>query len=80
MSETKAVAAAQVAVRLDTSKCRAYGICVGIMPDVFDLPKGSPVAVLLKDVADGEDLTDLEEAVFNCPASAISLARQEDHE
>ncbi|WP_221934737.1 ferredoxin [Georgenia yuyongxinii] len=69
--------AQQVAVHLDTTKCRAYGICVTIAPDVFSLPKGSPVAVLLKDVTDGEDLADLEEASFNCPAQAISLARVE---
>ncbi|MPV89514.1 ferredoxin [Georgenia ruanii] len=67
-----------MAVHLDTSKCRAYGICVGILPDVFDLPKGSPVAVLRRDVADGEDLEDLEEAVVNCPAQAISLSRPEE--
>ncbi|KAE8765733.1 ferredoxin [Georgenia thermotolerans] len=70
--------AEQVAVHLDTSRCRAYGICVGILPDVFDLPKGSPVAVLRLAVADGEDLEDLEEAVFNCPAQAISLSRPEE--
>ncbi|MCK6208954.1 ferredoxin [Georgenia sp. EYE_87] len=70
--------AEKVAVRLDTTKCRAYGICVGILPDVFDLPKGSPVAVLRRDVASGEGLADLEEAVFNCPAQAISLAPVEE--
>lgn len=70
--------AQQVAVHLDTTKCRAYGICVSIAPDVFDLPKRSPVAVLLKDVADADELEDLEEAVFNCPAQAIALSRLED--
>jgi ferredoxin len=67
--------AQRIAVHLDTSKCRAYGICVGIVPDVFDLPKGSPVARLLKDVTDAHELADLEEAAFNCPAQAISLSR-----
>lgn len=70
--------AERVTVRLDTTKCRAYGICVSILPEVFDLPKGSPVAVLRRDVVDAEDFTDLEEAVFNCPAQAISAVRAEE--
>lgn len=65
--------AGHVEVQLDTGKCRAYGVCVGLAPDVFELPKGSPVAVLRRSVADEADLEDLQEAVFSCPAQAITL-------
>ncbi len=63
-----------ISIALDTSKCQAYGLCVGIAPDVFDVPSGSSVAVLLRDVADQDELEDLEEAVRSCPAQAIALA------
>lgn len=62
-----------IRIHLDTTKCQAYGLCVGIAPDVFDVPAGSPIAVLLTETADDEDREDLEEAVRNCPAQAIAL-------
>jgi ferredoxin len=62
-----------IRVALDTSKCRAYGICVGIDPDVFELPNGSPVAVLRAEQVGVEHREDLEDAMHNCPASAIRL-------
>lgn len=65
-------------VHLDTSRCRAYGICVGVAPDVFDLPKGSPAAVLSRDVIGEADLDDVEEAVEVCPAMALKLVKIEE--
>lgn len=62
---------------LDTTRCQGYGLCVGIHPDVFDVPAGSPVAVVLRDIVDGDDLADVEEAARACPAQAISLVRGE---
>lgn len=62
-----------IRIHLDATKCQAYGLCVGIAPDVFDVPAGSPIAVLLTETADDEDREDLEEAVRNCPAQAIAL-------
>jgi len=59
------------AVGLDEVRCRGYGICVSILPDVFDLPSGAKVAVLLKNEVDADDVEDLEEAVRSCPAQAI---------
>jgi ferredoxin len=65
----------QVEVLLDTKLCSSYGVCVTIMPDVFDTPAGSPVAVLLRDRVEAHERGDLEEAIRNCPSQA--LARRE---
>lgn len=62
-----------ISIALDTSKCQAYGLCVGIVPDVFDVPSGSSVAVVLREVADEDEREDLEEAARSCPAQAIVL-------
>ena len=61
-------------VKLDEGLCRAYGICVSILPDVFDIPAGGRTATLLRSDVDADDVEDLEEAARACPARAISLA------
>ena len=63
----------QIGVQLDTSRCRSYGVCLSILPDVFDTPPGSPTAVLLRSEVSPDDQEDLEEAIRNCPAQAISM-------
>ena len=63
-----------VTVELDQGLCRAYGICLSILPDVFDIPAGSRTAVLQRADVDADDVEDLEEAVRACPARAISIA------
>lgn len=60
-------------VVLDQGKCRAYGLCVTAHPEVFMLPSGSPVAVVIRDVVGSDDLDDVQEAVRVCPAQAISI-------
>jgi ferredoxin len=67
------VSADQVKVLLDTSLCSTYGVCVGIMPDVFDTPPGAAVAVLLRDHVDADERADLDEAVRACPAQALAI-------
>lgn len=62
----------QVEVRLDTKLCNGYGVCVTIMPDVFDTPAGSPVAVLLRERIEAYERDDLDEAVRACPAQALA--------
>lgn len=57
-------------------RCKAYGVCVSVLPEVFDIRPGSPTAVLLRDAADAEERADLEEAVRNCPAQALSIGEQ----
>jgi ferredoxin len=63
----------RLAIALDTTRCKSYGICVSVLPEVFDTPASSPAAVLLVDTVGEEDRDDLEEAVRNCPAQAISF-------
>lgn len=62
-----------LAVSLDGTRCKSYGICVSVMPDVFDTPPGSPTAVLLRETVDADEREDLEEAARACPAQAIAL-------
>ncbi|QYN33515.1 ferredoxin [Pseudonocardia sp. DSM 110487] len=62
-------------VLLDTDRCQAYGICVGILPDVIATPPGSPVAVLLGTHVDASDREDLAEAVRVCPAQALQIGQ-----
>jgi ferredoxin len=61
----------ETVLRLDQHRCRSYGICVSILPDVFDLPPDAKSAVLLRHEVDPDDVEDLEEAVRSCPAQAI---------
>jgi ferredoxin len=61
----------ETVVRLDQVRCRSYGICVSILPDVFDLPPDAKSAVLLRHEVDPDDVEDLEEAIRSCPAQAI---------
>lgn len=67
------MSADKVKVLLDTNLCSAYGVCVGIMPNVFDNPPGTAVAVLLRDHVDADEREDLEEAVRACPAQALAI-------
>jgi ferredoxin len=67
------VSADRIEVRLDTNRCSAYGVCVSIMPDAFDTPPGSVVAVLLRDRVEASEREDLEEAVRACPAQALAI-------
>jgi len=63
----------QVEILLDAKLCNSYGVCVTIMPDVFDTPAGSPIAVLLRDRVEADERNDLEEAIRACPAQALAL-------
>jgi ferredoxin len=64
---------ARAQVVVDPTRCQAYGVCVAINPDVFDLARDSNTVVVVRDVVDGDDRTDVEEAARNCPAQAIAL-------
>lgn len=58
---------------MDPARCTAYGICVGIHPDVFAIPQGSPVAVVIREELEADDIEDVQEAVRSCPAQALTL-------
>lgn len=67
----------QLRVVVDTARCQAYGVCVAINPQLFDLPDDTMVAHVLRDELSDEDQRDVEEAIYGCPAQAIALKRQE---
>jgi ferredoxin len=63
---------------VDTRRCQAYGVCVTLHPEVFEVPLGGSSAVVLRDTLDADDLADVEEAVRACPAQAIALRRTDE--
>ncbi|RBY79858.1 ferredoxin [Geodermatophilus sp. TF02-6] len=60
-------------VKVDPGRCTAYGLCVGIHPEVFNVPPGSPIAVVTREVLTPDDLEDVQEAIRACPAQALTL-------
>lgn len=60
-------------VVVNASKCMSYGMCVGIAPELFDLPDDAPSVVLLRRTIADDEHDDVEEAVRCCPAGAIAL-------
>ncbi len=65
--------AKRIEVSVDGSKCLGYGICLGL-PQVFDMPGGSGVAVTNQQYFEESLLADIEDAARNCPAAAIRFA------
>jgi ferredoxin len=62
-----------VKVQINTDLCAGFGICVGIVPEVFQLHDDGYATVLVDDVAaDFEDL--VRRAASQCPAQAIVLS------
>ena len=64
-------------IHVDAGKCLAYGTCVGLAPDHFDLPPRAKVVVLLKRTIADDEVEDIEEAVRSCPARALSVRQAE---
>lgn len=59
-------------VVVDYDKCDSNAVCVGILPQVFEVRDDNYLYIL--DEAPPEDLrARLEEAVRSCPTGAISL-------
>ncbi len=60
-------------VRIDNDLCAGFGICVGIVPEMFELHADGYATVLLAEVP--PELEDLaRRAADQCPASAISIS------
>jgi ferredoxin len=66
-------AQAGMEIHVDAGKCLAYGNCVGLAPDHFDLPSGANRVVLLKRTIADDETEDVDEAVRSCPARALSI-------
>ncbi|MCX5044891.1 ferredoxin [Aldersonia sp. NBC_00410] len=59
-------------IEVDYGLCEANAICVGILPDVFDLNDDDELNVLAPEVTpDNEEL--VADAVRQCPRQAIAV-------
>ncbi|TVR27499.1 MAG: ferredoxin [Ilumatobacter sp.] len=59
-------------VNVDFGKCEANALCMGILPEVFEVNDDDELELLMEDVP--EELRGrLEEAVRSCPMTAISI-------
>ena len=59
-------------VSVDHALCEANGICVGIMPGVFDLDDDEVLQVRQKELTDDE-VGRAREAALSCPKSALRV-------
>lgn len=69
----------KVEVTVDPTKCLGYGICLSL-PEVFDLPAGSSVAVTSARFYDESMLDVIQETAKSCPASAIHVTLRDESE
>jgi ferredoxin len=61
-----------VKVTVDPDSCEANAVCVGIIPEVFDLDDDDVLHILSADVTpDREDR--VRQAVASCPKAALRL-------
>lgn len=60
-------------VEVDYDKCDSHAVCMGILPEVFEVRDDGFLYVLIEEP--GEEYRGrLEESVRNCPTQAISIA------
>lgn len=64
-------------VHVDSRRCQGAGLCVAVVPDVFEIQSDGVVASLVAQVPD-DLVADVEEAVMACPMSALTLAAGDD--
>jgi ferredoxin len=62
-----------VRVTVDTKRCIGAGQCVLTAPDIFDQDDEGTV-VLLVDSPEADEVELVREAVYLCPATAISVS------
>ncbi|EKF25580.1 ferredoxin [Mycolicibacterium hassiacum DSM 44199] len=60
---------------VDFGLCEANGVCMGILPEVFDLDEQDYLHVL-KDEVTPEIEDQVKEAVRQCPRQAISIVEE----
>lgn len=59
-------------VTVDFDKCESNAVCMGILPEVFEVDDDDMLHLLMEDVP--EEMRDrLEQAVRSCPMTAISI-------
>ena len=59
-------------INIDYELCEANGVCVGMVPDVFDLDDADNLILLIGDISP-ERRQELSEVAGSCPRSALSL-------
>lgn len=59
-------------IEVDWDLCESNGVCMGIIPEVFQLGDDDMLTVLQPDVTP-ENETQVREAVRQCPRQAISI-------
>jgi ferredoxin len=64
-----------VKVIVDRDLCESNGVCMGIIPEVFDLDDQDYLHVLQEDVTP-ENEQQILEAVRQCPRQAISIREE----
>jgi ferredoxin len=60
-------------IEVDWGLCESNGVCMGIIPEVFQLEDDDTLTVLQEDVTP-ENETLVREAVRQCPRQAISIS------
>lgn len=60
-------------VKVDTSKCEAYGECVFAADDIFELDDDADVVTVLNDSPDEDRRDAAEQAAAACPVEAITI-------
>lgn len=63
-------------VTVDTGICQAYGNCLLLAPDVFDLDDDSGVAIVLQARPPAELHEAVIDAVHGCPVHALTLVAE----
>jgi ferredoxin len=61
-----------VRVEVDLGLCEANGVCMGLLPEVFDLGDDDVLTVLAPEPAPADESL-VADAVRQCPRQAISL-------
>jgi ferredoxin len=59
-------------VQVDYGLCEANGVCMGIIPEVFQLDDNDDLTVLQPEVTPDNE-SQVREAVRQCPRQAISI-------
>ena len=59
-------------IEVDWGLCESNGVCMGIIPEVFQLEDDDTLTVLQEDVTP-ENEKQVREAVRQCPRQAISI-------
>ena len=59
-------------IEVDWGLCESNGVCMGIIPEVFQLEDDDTLTILQEDVTP-ENEAQVREAVRQCPRQAISI-------